>query len=150
MGFYSNVFIGVWVGIFMTLWSYSEGNMPGYAPRMMIDRVIASAPDKIEIGVTGQKKQEGNPMSEQVIRINNGDLKSLVSFVETSNSLVYEFEGNIVLKLMKRDNNEVMYHIKTPDFQSTRIMSTLIRKFWSPISLKSNEFDKIASFIQMK
>ncbi len=118
-------------------------------PRMTINRIIASEPYMIDIGVTDEMKREGNPMSAQVIRINDGSLKPLISFVETENALIYDFEDNITLKLMKRDNHEILYYIKTPEFENTSIMHDIIRKHWKPISLKSEEFDKIGSFIKM-
>ena len=117
-------------------------------PRMTIDRIIAAEPHNILIGVSGQTGEQNNPFKEQVIRIDDGGLKSLVSFTENNKSLEYEFEDNIHLKIMKKEN-DIVYHIKTDDINYTSKVNDLIRKNGKSISLKSNELDKIFDFMKI-
>ncbi len=114
-------------------------------PHMIIDRIIVAEPHRIDIGVCGTVGKEDNPYKKQVIRVNNGQLKSLVSFTETSNSLIYEFEDNVKLQLIKRENN-IVYHIKTEDIEHTSAVPSILRNHYKTISLASNELDKIADF----
>ncbi len=115
---------------------------------MTIDRIIAAEPHNILIGVSGQVGEQNNPLKEQVIRINDGDLKSLVSFSETNQCLHYEFEDNTHLKIMKKDN-DILYHIKTDNINYTSKIHDLIRKNSKTISLKSNELDKMFDFMKL-
>lgn len=122
-----------------------------YPSRMVIDRIITAEPYPIYIGVSDQVGSPDNPFKDQVIRLNdNGELKSLVFFTETNNSLNYEFEDNIHLKLMKREDNKIIYQIKSNNINHTSMMNDIIRKNTSKISLKSNELDKIFDFIKME
>jgi hypothetical protein len=114
---------------------------------MVIDRIITSEPYPIYVGVNGAVGQEGNPYKSQVIRVNNGPLKSLVSFTETQNSLIYNFEDNTKLQLTKREN-DIVYHIKTEDIEYTSNVNPVVRNHWKTISLASEELDKIASFVR--
>ncbi len=119
-------------------------------PAMVIDRIIVAEPHRIEVGVYGfdvSKNKENNPYKSQVIRVNNGPLKSLVNYTETSNSLIYDFEDNIKLQLTKREK-DIVYHIKTEDIEHTSNMNPLVRQIWKTISLKSKELDKIADFVK--
>ncbi len=119
-------------------------------PAMVIDRIIVAEPHRIEVGVCGfdvSKNKENNPYKSQVIRVNNGPLKSLVNYTETSNSLIYDFEDNIKLQLTKREK-DIVYHIKTEDIEHTSNMNPLVRQIWKTISLKSKELDKIADFVK--
>ena len=123
------------------------GNTLFGGPAMIIDRIITAEPYPVYVGVNGTVGQKENPYKTQVIRVNNGPLKSLVSFTETNNSLIYDFEDNIKLQLTKRDNN-VVYHIKTNDIEYTNNIHPIVRKHWKTISLASNELDKIAPFVR--
>lgn len=122
-------------------------------PSMVIDRIIVAEPHRIEVGVCGFDESNGkedNPYKTQVIRVNHGPLKSLTSFVETHNSLIYEFEDNTTLKLIKRDNN-IVYHIKSSSgVDHTGNMHPLVRKIWKTIHLKSEELDKIEAFVKIE
>ena len=123
-----------------------------YPQRMLIDRLITTEPYKITVGVTGQKSSLENPMGEQVIRIDeNGPLRSLVAFMETPNSLNYTFEGDVSLMLTKRENGEIVYHVKTPEISYTDKVNPFIRKHCADhlISLKSQELDKIFPFVKI-
>lgn len=122
------------------------GNRPSsYPQRIMIDRLILAEPHSIVVGVTGQVGSEENPFREQVIRVNDSDLKSLVAFRETENNLDYEFEDNIHLQIMKK-NKEVLCHIKTPKINFTSVIRPLYK---SKISLKSDELDKMVDFMDI-
>ena len=123
------------------------GNSLFGGPSMLIDRIIVAEPHRIEVGVCGTVGKENNPYKSQVIRINNGPLKSLVNYTETHNSLIYDFEDNVKLQLTKREN-DIVYHIKTEDIEHTSNMNPLVRQIWKTISLKSEELDKIADFVK--
>ncbi len=117
-----------------------------YTPRMTIDRMIVAEPYRVVVGVTGQVGSEENPFREQVIRIGDEPLRSLVSFSKTENSLHYEFEDNIHLQIMKREK-DIVYHIKTNEINHTSKIRPL---YLSKISLKSNELDKMVDFMDIK
>ena len=123
------------------------GNKLYGGPIMIIDRIIVAEPYRIEVGVCGTVGKENNPYKAQVIRVNNGQLKSLVNYTETNNSLIYDFEDNVKLQLTKRDN-DIIYHIKTEDIEHTINMHPFVRRAWKTISLKSEELDKIADFVK--
>lgn len=132
------------------------GNTLFGGPSMVIDRIIVAEPHRIEVGVCGAVdayRQEDNPYKSQVIRVNHGPLKYLTSFVETNNSLIYEFEDNTTLKLIKRED-DIVYHIKsscgTGEINHTGNMHPLVRKIWKRIHLKSEELDKIEAFVKIK
>ncbi len=117
-----------------------------YTPRMTIDRMIVAEPYRVVVGVTGQVGSEENPFREQVIRIGDEPLRSLVSFSKTENSLHYEFEDNIHLQIMKREK-DIVYHIKTNEINHTSKIRPL---YLSKISLKSDELDKMVDFMEIK
>lgn len=129
------------------------GNTLFGGPSMVIDRIIVAEPHRIEVGVCGAVGKEDNPYKMQVIRVDHGPLKSLTSFVETHNSLIYEFEDNTTLKLIKKDN-DIVYHIKSScgagEIDHTGNMHPLVRKIWKTIHLKSEELDKIEAFVKIK
>ncbi len=117
-----------------------------YPPRMMIDRMIVAEPYRVVVGVTGQVGSKENPFREQVIRIGDEPLRSLVSFSKTDNCLHYEFEDNIHLQIMKKEK-DIVYHIKTNDLNHTSKIRPL---YLSKISLKSDELDKMVDFMEIK
>jgi hypothetical protein len=105
---------------------------------MMIERIIAADPHEIYIGIS-----EG----EQVIRVDRGDLKKLISFHDRIGKLHYEFEGNILLEFMKSENGEIQYRLQVPPFEVIQMMNPVVQKHWKNIEFKSDEFDKIGAFI---
>ena len=132
------------------------GNTLFGGPAMVIDRIIVAEPHRVEVGVcgaVGAYRKEDNPYKMQVIRVNNGPLKSLTSFMETNNSLIYEFEDNTTLKLIKREDN-IVYHIKSScgagEIDHTGNMHPVVRKIWKTIHLKSEELDKIQAFVKIQ
>lgn len=125
------------------------GNTLFGGPAMIMDRMIVAEPHRVEVGVCGAVGKEDNPYKTQVIRVDHGPLKSLTSFVETNNSLIYEFEDNTTLKLIKKEN-DIVYHIKNGEIDHTGNMHPLVRKIWKTIHLKSEEIDKIANFVKIK
>ncbi len=125
------------------------GNILFGGPAMIIDRIIVAEPHHISIGVCGTVGKEDNPYKKQVIRINNEPLKSLISFTETNNSLIYDFEDNVKLQLIKREN-DIIYHIKTENIEHTSAVPNILRNHFKTISLASNELDKIADFYKSK
>ena len=125
------------------------GNTLFGGPAMIMDRMIVAEPYRVEVGVCGAVGKEDNPYKTQVIRVDHGPLKSLTSFVETNNSLIYEFEDNTTLKLMKRED-DIVYHIKNGEIDHTGNMHPLVRKIWKTIHLKSEEIDKIEAFVKIE
>lgn len=125
------------------------GNILFGGPAMIMDRIIVAEPHRVEVGVCGAVGKEDNPYKTQVIRVDNGPLKSLTSFVETNNSLIYEFEDNTTLKLIKKEN-DIVYHIKNGEIDHTGNMHPLVRKIWKTIHLKSEEIDKIEAFVKIE
>jgi hypothetical protein len=115
---------------------------------MKTDRIICQEPYMIHVGAY-LKGKEDNPYKMQVIRVNDKPLKTLVSFVESSNALQYEFEDNISLKLMKKDN-DIVYHIKTDEINHTGVMNDMIRKHWKDVSWNSKELDRIGTFVKVE
>jgi hypothetical protein len=126
------------------------GNLTGKIyPRMVIDKIIANDEHKIHVGVSGQVGKIDNPFKNQVIRIDEGDLKSLVSYSELKDGLEYEFEDNIKLKFMKKED-DIIYQLKTDNINYTSKMNDIIREhnYNKTISLNSKELDKIFKFIE--
>ncbi len=101
---------------------------------------------QIKVGLCGQGPVT-NPLGNQCIRIGNDALAPLVNFEEHKNSLQYTFSNDIHLSINKRDTGEVYYHLKTPEYNETRMVSDSIRKFYKPISGDlSIELDKIVHY----
>lgn len=116
-------------------------------PCMRIDRIIASEPYLIHVGVNFETGDESNPFKNQVIRIGNDQLRSLVGYLETKDAIEFEFEDDIRLKLMKKDG-DVVYHIKNKEMNYTSKVNDIIRNHWKSISFSSNELDKISDWMR--
>jgi hypothetical protein len=116
-------------------------------PYMKVDRIVSAEPYLIHVGVNFETGDISNPFKNQVIRIGDDKLRSLVSYSETKDVLEYEFEENVQLKLMKKDG-DVVYHIKTNDINYTSKVNDIIRKHWKSISFSSNELDKISTWMK--
>ncbi len=114
---------------------------------LKFDRLI-DGENKISIGIVS--KNQENSISGQAIQVgSNGKIKRLEKFTETQNSLIFEFEHNTVLSLIKRDKC-IIIHLKQPDtHELIKIMDSIIRTFFNPINFgeQSYEFDKIPGFI---
>lgn len=104
--------------------------------------------DTIRVGIVGNSNPE-NPLGSQAIRIGDSDAYRLQSFQGTDESLVYNFEKNITLTLMKRRDSFV-YHLKTPELDVTKEIYPGIVKMFKPIGMASDELDKIGTLFQMK
>jgi len=108
---------------------------------------LIDAESKIYIGIVSPLS---NPLSGQAIRIgHNGKLKRLEKFIETSNSLIYEFELDTVLTLSKRDK-EIIINLKEPNKKHLiKLMNSITRELFKPIkwNMTSFDFDKIPEFI---
>ena len=69
-----------------------------------------------------------NPYSSQVIKIgDNCDLLRLTNFIETSNSLVFEYHDDTTLSFTKRNSN-IILHIKYPRSDRVNNYTTSITK----------------------
>ncbi len=111
-------------------------------PCMKVDRIIASEPYSIYVGVNWETGDKSNPYKNQVIRIGEDGLKSMVSYMETNNGIEYRFEDDVCLRLMKKED-DVVYHIQTKKIDYTSKADPIIKKNWKNISFSSNELDKI-------
>ncbi len=116
-------------------------------PSMKVDRIIASEPYPIYVGVNWETGDKSNPYKNQVIRIGEDGLKSMVSYMETTNGIEYHFEDNVCLRLMKKDD-DVVYHIQTKKINYTSKVDPIIKKNWKNISFSSNELDKIEKWME--
>lgn len=115
-------------------------------PCMKVDRIIASEPYSIYVGVNWETGDKSNPYKNQVIRIGEGGLKSMVSYMETTNGIEYRFEDDVCLRLMKKDD-DVVYHIQTKEINHTSKIDPIIKKNWKNITFSSNELDKIEKWM---
>lgn len=116
------------------------------------DRLI-DGENKIYIGVVSHKLYS-NPYSSQAIRIGDfGKLYRLEKFIETPNSLIFEYESNTSMTLSKREK-DIIVNIKEPDTNTLIIkpMDSIVREIFKPIqwSNLANEYDKIPEFIRPK
>ncbi len=117
------------------------------SPSMKVDRIIASEPYPIYVGVNWETGDKSNPYKNQVIRIGEDGLKSMVSYMETNHGIEYRFEDDVCLRLMKKDD-DVVYHIQTKEINHTSKVDPIIKKNWKNISFSSNELDKIERWME--
>ena len=116
---------------------------------LIIERQLANEPINIKLGVCGSIGDPQNPYRTQCIKINNEfNAHSLLAFCETSNALIYDFEDDIKLTIMK-SNNKINYNIKNPNINLTCEMDSVHRKWIKTISMSSNELDKIVDFVKL-
>jgi hypothetical protein len=118
---------------------------------LLIDRLIAAECDflphsenterNILVGIMASTGSE-NPMANQAIRIGGGPAYRLKRFVESPEQLLYMFEEDVTLTLMK-NKESLMYNLKTPTFDETREVDPLVARFFKPIGMVSYELDKI-------
>jgi hypothetical protein len=125
---------------------------------LMIERIIAAncdfLPDSYEdknilIGIIGTSKDEANPLAHQAIRLGTDEPCKLVNFQEGITTLTYEFENNISLNIMRRED-KIIYNIQTPDIHITREVDPILIKFYKPIGMDSTELDKINKLYRMQ
>lgn len=116
------------------------------------DRLI-DGENKIFIGIVSTKPPT-NPYSSQAIRIGDfGKLYRLEKFIETPNSLIFEYESNTSMVLSKREN-DIIINVKEPETNTHFIkpMDSIVREIFKPIKwgTLANEYDKIPKFIRPK
>lgn len=116
-------------------------------PYMKVERIIAAEPYMIHVGANFESGDKMNPFKNQVIRIGDGKLRSLVGYLETKDAIEFEFEEDVRLKMMKKDG-DVVYHIKTKDINHTSKVNDIVRNHWKSISFSSNELDKITDWMK--
>jgi len=114
---------------------------------MKVDRIIASEPYPIYVGVNWETGDKSNPYKNQVIRVGEDSLKSMVSYMETTNGIEYHFEDNVCLRLMKKED-DVVYHIQTKQIDYTSKVDPFIKKNWKNVSFSSYELDKIDEWMK--
>ncbi len=67
------------------------------------------------------------------MRVGDSDPVSLLAFTELPNTLSYTFEKETTLQITKRENGEVYYHLKSPDYSATRIIPDAVKRIYKPI-----------------
>ena len=116
---------------------------------LKIDRIL-DAENKIYIGI-GIKKPDQTQISLQAIRVGDYTNKyyRLLQFTENENRLKYDFEDDVTLTLIKDQNDIILgfTNLKEDKFITTKVDPIIINWF-KPISLSSNEFDKIYDFFK--
>ena len=110
-------------------------------PSMMIDRVI-DGETKLYVGITALPNNN-NPITGQCMRLGNDDLKRLVNFVETDNTLEYYFENDNYMKFTKGADNVVTLTMRYNNIITNREINPMIRRIYKPISTRSDELDKL-------
>lgn len=115
----------------------------------VIERQLVNDPINIKFGVCGTAGNPSNPYKYQCIKIDNeSQPHSLLVFCETPNTLIFDFEDNIRLSLMK-SNDKINYNIKTDNINITNELDDLHRKIIKSINLGSIELDKIVDFVKL-
>lgn len=116
----------------------------------IIERQIVVEPVNIMLGVRvlGNRELSNNTFRNQCIKIDN-KYYSLLRFLETKNGLVYDFENNIKLTLMKNNSsNNIYYNIKTDLLNISDTLTPIMIKWFKPINTNSKELDRIDEFIK--
>jgi hypothetical protein len=121
---------------------------------LLIDRLVAADCDflpisenterNIRVGIMASNDSQ-NPMANQAIHIGDGPAYRLKTFVEGPAQLVYTFEQDVSLTLMRNKEN-LMYNLKTPALDVTREIDPLVARFFKPIGMVSYELDKMEKF----
>lgn len=111
----------------------------------IIDRIIAPS---VTVGV-GKALNPENRLSSQGIRyVEKGPIYRLEEFKEFQNCLEYKFEKDVSLSLCKV-NEEVMMTLKTPEQGvSIQKIDPIFRRVYKPISMVSEELDKIGTIMK--
>jgi hypothetical protein len=112
------------------------------------DRIIDDD-NQIIIGIISPR--DSNPLSTQGIKIGlNSNIYRLEKFIETNNSLTFEYEFGIILTLSRR-SSQIIIHLKNPILNTYIIkpMDNKIRATFKPIMFGyySFDYDKIPEFI---
>ena len=111
-------------------------------PSMTIDRVI-DGESRLYVGITSPSDNI-NPLNGQCMRFGDDDLKRMVNFVETNNTLEYFFENDNYMKFTKGADNVVTLTMRYNDITTTREINPMMRRFYKPISCQSAELDKLS------
>jgi|LauGreDrversion4_2_1035121.scaffolds.fasta_scaffold15110_4 hypothetical protein len=116
----------------------------------IIERQLVNEPVNIKFGVCGGAGEPSNPYKTQCIKINNESRPhSLLTFCETSNALIMDFEDNIRLTLMKSSDDKINYNIKTNSINMTNELDTFHRTWIKPVLMGAPELDKMVRFIKL-
>jgi hypothetical protein len=87
------------------------------------------------------------------LELETGKLYRLEKFIETPNSLIFEYESNTSMTLLKREK-DIIINIKEQDTNTNIIkpMDSIVREIFKPIkwSNLATEYDKIPEFIRPK
>lgn len=114
---------------------------------LLIERMIDADCDylngkPLRIGVCNGESGP-NPLKTQCISVGDRPPSDLMEFTETNNGFKYRFTDDVDFSIIRRDNNDIYYNLKTPEFDVTRPIQEPIRRVYKPISMCSPELDKI-------
>lgn len=118
-------------------------------PYMIVERIIDADCDifrQVDPRFRNLRTNQSNsnPFGSQCISVPGEELKMLQGFEQGSNYLRYTFESDTILTIMKRENNEVCYHLRTPTHEGTRTISSILQKMYKPIQTGTPcELDKV-------
>ncbi len=117
---------------------------------LIIERQLTNEPVNIKFGVCGIAGEQSNPYKIQCIKINNEScIHSLLTFCETPNAIIMDFEDDIKLKLMKSSNGEINLNIKTNSINMTNQLDNFHRTWIKPVHMGAPELDKMVQFIKL-
>ena len=115
----------------------------------IIERQLVNEPVNIKFGVCGNAGEPTNPYKNQCIKINDEPKPhSLLTFCETPNTLIMDFEDNIRLTLMK-SADKINYNIKTNGINMTNELDNFNRNWIKPVHMGAPELDKMVAFVKL-
>jgi hypothetical protein len=127
----------------------SKVNPHDYMP-FLIERQLVSEPVIIMLGIG--RISDTYSIKKQCIKINEeSKLHCLLHFVETHNSLTYDFEDNIKLTIMKTLSSDICniyYNLRTDSLNISDKLSDNDRRWFKTININSEQLDKLADFIK--
>lgn len=110
---------------------------------------VSLAGRNLRFGICNNTPDSKNPFANQCISIPGEEPKLLQRFEEHPKSLRYIFDRNIELTFMKRDNNDVYYHLKTPTHEVTRPIAPIIKNNYKTMSVGNPcELDKVETLFK--
>lgn len=115
----------------------------------IIERQLVNEPVNIKFGVCGSAGKPSNPYKTQCIKINDeSQPHSLLTFCETPNTLIMDFEDDIRLTLMK-SSDKINYNIKTNSINMTNELDNFHRTWIKPVHMGAPELDKMVNFVKL-
>ncbi len=116
----------------------------------IIERQLTNEPINIKFGVCGGAGEPSNLYKTQCIKIDNENQPhSLLTFCETPNTIIMDFEDDIKLTLMKSSNGKINYNVKTNSINMTNELNDFHRRWIKPVHMGAPELDKMVSFVKL-